>query len=162
MIIILEGPDGIGKTTIAKQLKYNYFNGNAKIIKFSNKSDISLNAYINAINNSYDNLIFDRFNLSEDVYSTVYKRKPKNSLLDHLKILSLIEKYNGIYFILYSSNFNKLYKQCISRGDTKQVYENLEKINSYYYSLADALKKIYPNNVFLIDIVKERINNEQD
>ena len=152
MIIVLEGPDGIGKSTLIEYLKKDFFNEKVDIIKFSDDSDISFSNYKEKLESDVENIIMDRFNLSEDVYSTVYGRSPKNSLLDHLKTFSLIEDLNVIYIILYSSNLDLLWKRCHQRGDTEKVYNNLLDLNDYYYQVGKELRRIYPKNIKLIDI----------
>ena len=152
MIIIVEGPDGVGKSTLINNLKNNFFNKEVEIIKFSDNSDVSFSNYKNKLESDFKNVIMDRFNLSEDVYSTIYQRNPKNSLLDHLKTFSLIEDLNAIYIILYSSNLGLLWERCHQRGDTEKVYNNLLDLNDYYYQVGKELRKLYPNNIKLIDI----------
>lgn len=152
MIIVIEGPDGIGKSTLINHLKKDFFKDNVDIIKFSDTSNVSFHNYKEKLESDVGNIIMDRFNLSEDVYSTVYQRNPRNSLLDHLKTFSLIEDLNAIYIILYSSNLDLLWERCHQRGDTEKVYDNLFDLNDYYHQVGKELRKIYPNNIKLIDI----------
>lgn len=152
MIIVVEGPDGVGKSTLINHLKKNFFNENVNIFKFSDISDISFENYKEKLETNVKNIIFDRFNLSEDVYSTVYERHPKNSLLDHLRTFTLVEDKDVVYIILYSSNLNLLWERCHQRGDTEKVYNNLLNLNDYYYQVGKELRRIYPKNIKLIDI----------
>lgn len=152
MIIVVEGPDGVGKSTLINHLKKNFFNENVNIFKFSDISDISFENYKEKLEINVKNIIFDRFNLSEDVYSTVYERHPKNSLLDHLRTFTLVEDKDVVYIILYSSNLNLLWERCHQRGDTEKVYNNLLNLNDYYYQVGKELRRIYPKNIKLIDI----------
>lgn len=152
MILVLEGPDGIGKSTIVNYLKKEFFKDKVDIVKFSDTSDISFSNYKKTLTADIQNIIFDRFNLSEDVYSTIYGRQPKNSLLDHLKTFSLIEDNDVIYIILYSSNLDLLWERCHQRGDTEKVYNYLLDLNDYYHQIGKELRKIYPDNIKLIDI----------
>jgi thymidylate kinase len=150
MKIILEGPDGVGKSTLIEYLEKNIFNNITKV-KFSNDSSITFADYKSAL--EFDNVLIDRFNLSEDVYSTIYNRVPKNSLLDHLKTFSLVKEKKALYFILYSSDLNLLFNRCHKRGDTQEVYDNLDRLNAYYYLIGQELEKLYPDNIKLIDIL---------
>ena len=152
MIIVVEGPDGVGKSTLINHLKKNFFNENVNIFKFSDISDISFENYKEKLETNVKNIIFDRFNLSEDVYSTIYERHPKNSLLDHLRTFTLVEDKDVVYIILYSSNLNLLWERCHQRGDTEKVYNNLLNLNDYYYQVGKELRRIYPKNIKLIDI----------
>lgn len=149
MIIVFEGPDGVGKSTLIKYLEENIFN-NIKKVKFSDNSSIMFLDYESVL--EFNNILIDRFNLSEDVYSTIYNRIPKNSLLDHLKTFSLIKEKKALYFILYSSDLDLLISRCHKRGDTQKVYNNLDRLNTYYYLVGLELEKLYPDNIKLIDI----------
>lgn len=152
MIVIVEGPDGVGKSTLIRHIRRDFFDGKVDIFKFSDTSDVSFNNYKEKLEADLGNIIMDRFNLSEDVYSTVYQRYPKNSLLDHLKTFSLIEDLDAIYIILYSSNLDLLWERCHQRGDTEKVYNNLLDLNDYYYQVGKELRKLYPRNIKLIDV----------
>ena len=152
MIIVVEGPDGVGKSTLINHLKENFFHYNVEVFKFLDTSDISFENYKDTLETKLDNIIFDRFNLSEDVYSTIYERHPKNSLLDHLRTFTLVEDKDVVYIILYSSNLNLLWERCHQRGDTEKVYNNLLNLNDYYYQVGKELRRIYPKNIKLIDI----------
>lgn len=152
MIIVVEGPDGVGKSTLINHLKENFFHYNVEVFKFLDTSDISFENYKDTLETKLDNIIIDRFNLSEDVYSTIYRRLPKNSLLDHLRTFTLVEDKDVVYIILYSSNLNLLWERCHQRGDTEKVYNNLLNLNDYYYQVGKELRRIYPKNIKLIDI----------
>ena len=152
MIVIFEGPDGIGKSTLIYHIRRDFFDGKVDIFKFSDTSDVSFSNYKEKLEADLGNIIMDRFNLSEDVYSTVYQRYPKNSLLDHLKTFSLIKDLDAIYIILYSSNPDLLWERCHQRGDTEKVYSNLLDLNDYYYQIGKELRKLYPRNIRLIDV----------
>lgn len=152
MKIILEGPDGCGKSTLAEELLSNFIDMPRASFKLSDETPIGLEVYNDILTLTHQNLVSDRFNLSEEVYSHIYKREPKDSFLDHLKVFNKVKEEGAYYFILVSSNFDVLLNRLTSRGDTEKVYENIRKINDYYLGIAKELVKIYPDNVFILDI----------
>ncbi len=152
MKIILEGVDGAGKSTLANKIKEDWFDNDVEIIKFSHGSPIALEDYEKALLTERKNIILDRFNLSEEVYSNVYKRVSKNSLYDHLMTFDLAHTIKSKYIILYSSDFEFLWERIHKRGDTEQVYENLRELNKYYKVMGLLLQTIYPDMIYLVDI----------
>lgn len=146
MKVILEGPDGIGKSTLANYLCEKY---NLKIIHSSNKTENTLD-YHNKLIES-DNIVLDRANLGEVVYPIVFNRKPKMTWEEQL---DFINNFDGIYIIFYASDFNDLKTRLFSRGDTEDVLNNAKEINSLYTLLATIIDK----KIYKIDI--SNINNQ--
>jgi len=146
MQIILEGPDGIGKSTLCEYLKDNY-----KLDYIHNLADNpnTLEYYLNQLN-QYNNVVIDRGSISELVYSNVYNRNIRMPWDDQIKFL---ESFNGIYIICYASNYNDLKTRFMKRGDTDLVTENLREINGLYKFLARLLSEKF-NNIFELDISK--------
>ena len=117
MIIILEGPDGSGKTTLAniiqKQTGY-------ELIHFSNPtSEIQRTAmfdrYVAAIK-GHKNLILDRSWYSEMVYGPILREA---SCINHYQMYEL-EKLlakKGALVIYASADIETLWSRCEKRGE---------------------------------------------
>lgn len=124
-MIILEGPDRCGKTTVANLL--NKLTG-WKIQHFTNPD--KLNPPITAFkyfNDIYETLsydtILDRSHISNDVYSKVYKNKYDLSNTCFYTLEEMLGKYNPLVVILTDTPEN--IKQ---RWSEEEMYSN-EKIS---------------------------------
>lgn len=111
MIIIIEGIDRVGKTTLANKISNEF---NIPILKQeriggNNQSDNdnalinygSIIGLINFLNNDFfkDNLIIDRFHWTEAVYSLI-NRNNKNPMLKIPTIETCMEKQHDKYLII--------------------------------------------------------------
>jgi len=141
MIIIIEGIDKSGKTTIAKELckKYNlfyvknplpnnyYFGNDKNIIPFVEFS------YLNMIlhNTDLDNIVLDRWFISQFAYSKVYKDKriDENYFWKLEKILS---ERNTIGFYIYKN---------YDRNDFKDKFVKFDKLNKLHKAYLNYLDK---------------------
>lgn len=72
---------------------------------------------------------------------------------EQLEVMNECEKLDVIYVIFYASNFNTLKERLYKRGDTQQVLDNAEKLNTLYKALATQLSDTY-DNVYMLDITK--------
>lgn len=150
MKIYIEGPDGIGKSTLVEHIikKYKY-----KMIHSSNLTENDYKYHSDLID-SEDNLVLDRFNLGEIVYPAIYNRKPKMTFDEQLKIMFRIEATTNPFIIFFASNFDDLKERLFKRGDSIEVLENAERINLCFKLLAEQLSSMY-DNVYALDISKE-------
>ena len=87
MRVIIEGPNNVGKSTIIKELKKLQWFENSNVEYFGMNTPKTLNFY-NDILNDYDDVICDRFMISELVYSEYYKRDSKITIDDVIKTLN--------------------------------------------------------------------------
>lgn len=125
-LIIVEGPQGTGKTTLTNYLRDNIASSNMH--RLSGQRDKSIEGLHNSIKmfNSYFallkkmqrvpmNMIFDRMFMSEEVYSRLgYKEYDfYEEYLNYLKQLNLLN-YDIYYLSLYLDNTN-LFKQRLDR-----------------------------------------------
>lgn len=139
-----------GKTTLAKFLEQER---NLDIRHSSSDTKNDLQYHVDLIKE--DNIVCDRCNLGEVVYPTVYGREPKMTWSEQITFMNFCQDLSAIYIIFYASNFNDLKERLFKRGDTEQVLNNAEKINSLYNMLANMFSDLY-NNVFAIDISKDK------
>lgn len=78
MIIILEGPDGSGKTTLSNQLTDELGVTRYHVGHVGKGSQFL--RYLNLALDGPNPVVFDRFHISEMVYSTLFREKPSLSV----------------------------------------------------------------------------------
>jgi hypothetical protein len=88
-IIILEGPDGSGKTTLAERLRGTH---GYEIIHFSppTKGEDLRKTYLDALQTAKENgvkTVFDRLHLSEPIYGPIMRREKEPGLKQNAKII---------------------------------------------------------------------------
>ena len=168
-IIILEGPQGAGKTTITDYIRnvIPYTNlyrlsGTADTTKTGKeKARImyeDLVDYIEKLQNKSVNLLFDRTFFTEEVYCRLgFKEYTFTDV--YYKLLDKLAKMDfDIYYItLYLSDENEFAKRLDREGKAKVKYTEFNKKSSVnqqneYLKLADEIKEKYKNiNVIKID-----------
>ena len=138
MIIIVEGPDGAGKTTRINQLlaahpgsTYQHFSNP----KTPQEADDYWQVYAQAIKATDPNkvAIFDRSWYSDRVYGPIFRNRME--MLDlHVEMLeALVVKYGGGYVIYCTAPVNVLWKRCKERGETYvKTIEQLSDIHDGY------------------------------
>ena len=168
-IIILEGPQGVGKTTITDYIRnvIPYTNlyrlsGTADTTKTGKeKAKImyeDLVDYIEKLQNKSVNLLFDRTFFTEEVYCRLGFKEYTftdvyNNLLDRLAKMD----FDIYYITLYLSDENEFAKRLDREGKAKVKYTEFNKQSSVnqqneYLKLADEIKEKYKNiNVIKID-----------
>ena len=87
MKVIIEGPNNVGKSTIIKELKELQWFKNHNVEYFGPNTPKILDFYKDLLDD-YQNVICDRYAISELVYSEYYKRKCNIELEDIVKILN--------------------------------------------------------------------------
>lgn len=168
-IIILEGPQGVGKTTITDYIRnvIPYTNlyrlsGTADTTKTGKeKAKImyeDLVDYIEKLQNKSVNLLFDRTFFTEEIYCRLGFKEYTftdvyNKLLDRLAKMD----FDIYYITLYLSDENEFAKRLDREGKAKVKYTEFNKKSSVnqqneYLKLADEIKEKYKNiNVIKID-----------
>ena len=168
-IIILEGPQGVGKTTITDYIRnvIPYTNlyrlsGTADTTKTGKeKAKImyeDLVDYIEKLQNKSVNLLFDRTFFTEEIYCRLGFKEYTftdvyNNLLDRLAKMD----FDIYYITLYLSDENEFAKRLDREGKAKVKYTEFNKKSSVnqqneYLKLADEIKEKYKNiNVIKID-----------
>ena len=168
-IIVVEGPQGVGKTTITDYIRHAipYTNlyrlsGTADTTKTGKeKAKImyeDLVDYIEKLQNKSVNLLFDRTFFTEEVYCRLGFKEYTftdvyNKLLDRLAKMD----FDIYYITLYLSDENEFAKRLDREGKAKVKYTEFNKQSSVnqqneYLKLADEIKEKYKNiNVIKID-----------
>lgn len=117
MIIILEGPDGAGKTTLANRLarQNNYSVIHRKQPKSTKEKQNMMSEYLESIKNS-NNVIFDRCWYSEMVYGPVMR---DSSVISYPEMYSLEKELakHGAIIIYATAQIPVLWQRCLKRGE---------------------------------------------
>ena len=172
-IIIVEGPQGAGKTTITdyirKAIPYTNLyrlSGTADTTKTGKeKAKVmyeDLLDYIEKLQNKSVNLLFDRTFFTEEVFCRLGFKEYSftdvyNKLLDKLAKLD----FDIYYITLYLSNEDEYVARLDREGKAKVKYTKFEKQSSVnqqneYLKLADEIKEKYKNiHVVNIDNCRE-------
>ena len=131
MRIILEGCDGVGKSTLAESLASTYCCDIIHMTRWSNKT---FNTYIEKM--SMDNIIFDRCFISEYIYSHIFNRITEISDKNIETLLNVAKALNYHIFILTCDD-DELVKRLKNRNnETDDIIDNTIKINNMYVDFA--------------------------
>jgi thymidylate kinase len=123
MIIIIEGPDGSGKSTVAKQL--NVAISNSRIIHFGAPvNDAEAFSYykkyaaeiVNAKPN--ETLIFDRSWYSDMVYGPIMRNREEMPDVTAKMLEALVTIHGGGMVIYCTGHLSTLWARCKTRGES--------------------------------------------
>ena len=172
-IIVVEGPQGVGKTTITDYIRHAIPYTN--LYRLSGTADISpegkekakvmyedLLEYVEKLQNKSINLLFDRTFFTEEIFCRLGFKEYSftdvfNKLIDKLAKMD----FDIYYITLYLSNSEEFTKRLNREGKTKVKYTEFNKNSSVnqqeaYLKLSDEIKEKYTN----IHVVN--INNSRD
>lgn len=168
-IIIVEGAQGAGKTTITDYIRHAIPYTN--LYRLSGTADSSkegkikakkmyedLVDYIEKLQNMSVNLLFDRTFFTEEVYCRLgFKDYTFSDVYEKL-LEKLVNMDFEIYYItMYLSNEDEFEKRIKRRGKATNKYAKFNKQSSInqqnaYLKLADEIKEKYKNiNVVMVD-----------
>lgn len=105
MKIIIEGPNNVGKSTIIKELnKFQWFK-NYNVEYFGINTPKTIDFYKDVLND-YENIICDRYMISELVYSEYYKRTSLIGIDDIVKIINeQVNKNEDVIIIFVDAQY---------------------------------------------------------
>ena len=171
-LIIVEGPQGVGKSTLANYLRDNIAGSNLYRLsgqkdrtitglKYSKIMYTALIKYLQKMQSVPMDMIFDRTFTTEEVYARLgYKdysfTKEYNYYLSELSRL----KYEMYYFPLYLENVD-LYRKRLDRGE-HHLYQEFSLQNSInqqnmYLMLAEDMMKKY-NSIHVIPLAMDNFD----
>ena len=175
-IIVVEGPQGVGKTTITDYIRHAIPYTN--LYRLSGTADTSpegrekakimyedLLEYVEKLQNKSINLLFDRTFFTEEVFCRLgFKEYSFTDIFE--KLLEKLAKMDfDIYYItLYLSKSEEFTKRLNREGKTKVKYTDFNKDSSMnqqeaYLKLADEIKEKYAN-IHVVNIDNSRNLNE--
>ncbi|MBQ6631024.1 MAG: hypothetical protein IJH55_02680, partial [Romboutsia sp.] len=146
MNIILEGPDGIGKSTLA------YYIVNKYGFEYNHFPSADYDTHINALYK--DNTVFDRFHIGELVYPEIYSRVPKLNFDEANKIMRAIVDNNDIFIIFITSDTSILKERLKERGELNYLDE-IDQQNELFMKYAYIFQAWEYKNFYIVDIAKE-------
>ena len=134
MFIILVGPDGAGKTTLAKKLANHFGLTYIKRDKPENQEDKDnmFKSYVDVIN-TMDNVIYDRYLHCEKVYGPIM-RDENIVTWEQLNEIELLLMKKKAIIIHCTDTTDALWERCNSRGeDYVTSLSQLDKIRKGYH-----------------------------
>ena len=172
-IIIVEGPQGVGKTRITDFIRHSIPYTN--LYRLSGTADTSISGkekskvmyedlldYMKKLENKSINLLFDRTFFTEEVYCRLgFKEYTFTDIYENLleKLANL--DFDIYYIVLYLSDEKEFEKRLNREGKAKVKYTSFNKESSIkqqneYLKLAEEIKEKYKNiNVITIDNTKD-------
>ena len=162
-LIVVEGPQGVGKTTITDHirnvlpytnlLRLSGFNDNSKkTLPKVVKNYKGMFSYLKSIQNSGINILFDRFFFTEEVYCRLGFKEYSFTRYYNKFLKQLVDlDFDKYYINLYVSNIENYKERLKRQGKAKVDYalfskESSEKQQKMYLKIADELfAKCWPD-----------------
>ena len=134
MIIVVEGPNNVGKTTFINKLKEKL--PNFKVIHTDANTPNTYDYYIECLNKKED-IIYDRLFIGEMIYPILYNRTGK---LDRYKYHDLCNTFSNVIYVFVDADFDFKKMGFIKK---KETLPNITEIES-----ESAMFKFYEDELF--------------
>ena len=130
MRIIIEGADGVGKTTLVNKLAEQY---NLGVIHCHSKDPNDLDFYYQLLRKN--DVIYDRHLIGEMIYPKIFGRPQK---LKDYELEYLLAKCDdlGVIIIILTAEMDDIKKRLSKKDEFKCVLSNIEDINDNFLKLA--------------------------
>lgn len=153
-ICLIEGPDGVGKTTFIGQL--NKLLGGPVVLKHFTHEDCIKEPspvkryadYIEATHKEYGDdctIIFDRGWYSDSIYGAILRGKPDATTDDIAIIERLCKGYGELFIFMITAQIEVAWKRCKARGEDLITDKDLfKKICGAYSVSVPRIKETTP------------------
>jgi len=135
MRIIVEGCDGVGKSTYASFLADTY---GCDVIHMTSGSPKNLRSYLHRLRN--DNVIFDRFFISEVIYSKVFMRKTKIREFEIRFLLFVCKLMECKIYVMTHSDDVILARLKARDDESDTILNHISELNKAYVEFAEKYK----------------------
>lgn len=130
--IILEGPDGAGKTTLAKILADKY---GLDVCHCTQHDPADYDFYRQSVRKN--NVVWDRHTIGELIYPQVFSRYPKIGTEDARLVIHYAKEEGTKIFVL-TEDLELIRKRLDERGtENKKIIENIKWINDQFVFYAN-------------------------
>lgn len=127
MRIILEGADGVGKTTLANILAFKY---GLDICHCTQHDPADFNFYKESVRKN--NIIWDRHTIGELIYPSIFGRKQQIYTEDARIVLWNAQELGAKIFVLTEDPL-LIQRRLLERGgEDSRIFDNIEKINDQF------------------------------
>ena len=132
MKIILEGCEGVGKTTLAEKLVKKY---NLDYVHITNKDPNDYMFYRETMRK--EDVLYDRHFIGEMIYPKVFNRKG-NLKKEQLRKLIKFSKNNGVVVLVLTADLDIVQKRIKERNKYKPdfILEKIPEIHKKFFNLA--------------------------
>ena len=131
MEIIIEGCDGVGKTTLVNKLKKHY---NIDSMHITSKDPNNYKFYKQLLKKK--DIIYDRHFIGEMIYPSIFNRKQKLSNHKFKKLLKYCRKHN-IKIIILTTSDSIISQRLYERGNEHiKILQNIHDINLQFKNIA--------------------------
>lgn len=144
--IIVDGPDAVGKSTLADFVKKNWdmesIHSDAKC-----KNDFD---YHSELLDENESMFYDRFMAGEYVYPKLYGRDAKLTISEMTKLFDKIVETNSLYIIMNTTDTDILIKRLVDRKEfnyLKEIQPQVELFRDFAYIFEDYFEK-YDNFIY--------------
>lgn len=153
-MIIIEGLDGTGKTTLANDL----LNKNYILINNNLTSESHYDKYVNIIKTSDINSVSDRSFVSEMVYGKVLSGTTKLSEEEFINLVKLYSEYETKIIYLYASKKILLERRKDDFKDSKVIFHLYQELMDEFERRLDYISAYI--DVFSINTGEKKIVNK--
>jgi hypothetical protein len=159
MIYVIEGPDGTGKTTLARFIADSL---KASIIHCSYDKDWDMKEYHTDVMesalvlNEYKSVIVDRWAISEEVYGKVFREGPSYDTSE------LIDRYKRYITWIYCRNDDAIENHFKNKEIRYELYDDMTEVVELYDSIVQESQlpwQVYDFNKVNKKEFTERINH---